>query len=60
MNYAKNAMSHPTLVCRIRINGSALRKLRPMLLYSIWKVLSRRWSADNKFFTFLMGVSSEN
>ena len=35
--------------------GSVKQKLRPMLLYIIRKLFSRRWSAGNFFFYFLKG-----
>jgi len=37
------------------LKGSVQRKLRPRLLCIIQKLLSRRWSAENKIFTFLKG-----
>jgi len=40
------------------LKGIVQRKLRSMLLYIIWKLFSRRWSADNKILTFL--TSSDN
>ena len=35
--------------------GSVQQKLRPRFLYIIRKLLSRRWSAENKICTFLKG-----
>ena len=44
---------------KLTLKGSVQQKLRPRLLNIIWKLFSRRWSAENKIFTFLKGVSHE-
>ena len=47
------------LVCMLRkifcVKGSVQRKLRPMLLYIIWKVFSRRRTAGHLNFSLLKG-----